>query len=76
MPRLIDADEVKRFANSLDSLSETQLIDVLYVIANEIPTVEAIPVAWIKKWSGNEPYWANLAEHMLDDWEKENGRSE
>ena len=34
----------------------------------------AIPKEWIKKWSGNEPYWSNLAMHLIEDWEKENGR--
>ena len=72
MPRLIDADEVKRFANSLDSLSETQLIDVLYVIANEIPTVEAIPIEWFKKqidWhSETLTYGAEVYQWVLNRW--------
>ena len=48
--RLIDADAVMEFARSLDSLSESQLIDVLYVIANEVPTIDAVRVVhgkWI-----------------------------
>jgi len=70
MPRLIDANEVKRFANSLDSLSETQLIDVLYVIANEIPTVEAIPVEWIEETARIYPNYDVWM--ILEEWEKEN----
>lgn len=39
----------------------------------EIDTERMIPIEWIKKWCGDEPYWGNLAMHLIEDWEKENG---
>ena len=33
-----------------------------------------IAVKWIKNWCGNEPYWSNLAMHLIEDWERENAK--
>ena len=71
--RLIDADKltVRHGVNIGANYGGLRAI-VLESDVKSAPTIEAIPIEWIKKWSGNEPYWVNLAEHMLDDWEKEN----
>jgi len=70
--RLIDADKVKRAF--IGNRYGTKAIE--YVIDN-VPTVKAIPVEWIKKWfsqfygeQGLE--WNRCKRFMLEDWEKEN----
>lgn len=68
--RLIDADNLDKYDwGHLKEVSK----EALFLIETE-PTVDAIPIEWIEKWCGNEPYWSNLAMHLIDDWEKENAR--
>lgn len=38
------------------------------------PTVEAIPIEWIKEWLNNRTLYADSVYDMLEDWEKENER--
>lgn len=70
--RLIDADRLLNpgYTDMFDEPIEFDMIS-RYAIESE-PTVEAIPIEWIKKWCGDEPYWSNLAMHLIEDWEKEN----
>ena len=82
--RLIDADRVKQYAltaiaTNTDKEAAAEMIDQLF------PTVEAIPVEWIKKWANEhcmycldydyttEKYdgWYDI-NSMIKDWEKEN----
>ena len=40
---------------------------------NELPTVDAIPVEWIREWNTqHSPLVAGYVAYMLLDWEKEN----
>lgn len=73
MSRLIKADEAKRAF--IGNRYGTKAIE--YVIDN-VPTVEAIPIEWIRKWNiRNYPYTALLMSEiipkMIEDWEKEKG---
>lgn len=63
--RLIDADKLRHeliMGHDLVGAKYTDMAD----------TVKAIPIEWIRKWCGDEPYWSNLAMHLIEDWEKEN----
>ena len=71
--RLIDADKLKKEL-------EVNGLGYQYYMLDNAPTVEAIPVEWIKKWC-NEHNRKSLEERllkrygvitMLEDWEKEN----
>lgn len=71
--RLIDIDKHFKLNEALYRADiEVPLHRVKYALES-LPTVEAIPIEWIKKWCGNEPYWSNLAMHLIEDWGKENG---
>ena len=76
--KLIDADKLK------EELKINGL-GYQYYMLNNAPTVEAIPISWIKKWAkknGLDCYdydyptekndWWYAIEKMLKDWEKEN----
>lgn len=80
--RLIDAEKVKQYIleegfhcdTKADKVSVAREIDKLF------PTVEAIPIEWIKKWC-NTQNGKSLEERLLkrygvltllEDWEKEN----
>lgn len=80
--RLIDADNLKKvlgfFVYKLDQ--DTDIVTCEMYPVSEIenaPTVEAIPVEWVKKWiPKNEERYAlgvNPVRDLLKDWEKENG---
>lgn len=82
--RLIDADKVKQYAitegfycdTDADKEYTAEKIDQLF------PTVEAIPVEWIKEFvnvraanDGMDCYWHFWGEdvlQMIDQWRKEN----
>ena len=89
MARLIDANTVVTI-QVYDDMTEEYSTKKM-TIASAIdewsdegcpPTVEAIPIEWIKKWVGknaSDPinvtwntYTLRMLEGMLDDWEKEN----
>ena len=43
----------------------------------EQPTVKAIPIEWIEEWGWKNGMSESMSLRvMIDDWEKENGRSE
>ena len=44
MSKYIDADKIEKFANSLDPLSESRLMNALHIIATQIPTEDVAPV--------------------------------
>lgn len=58
-------------------------LDELAELMDKTPTVEAIPIEWIKQYCGNKTiedtmdcYWHFFEEdvlQMIDDWGKENG---
>lgn len=87
--RLIDADKVKQYAltegfycdTDADKKATASEIDELF------PTVEAIPIKWIKAFSKQQDkkqykdflefmlnYWNTLGMHALELWEEENGQ--
>ena len=41
------------------------------ITINEQPTVEAIPVEWVKKWIFENPYFYVTGSTLLGDWQKE-----
>ena len=50
-------------------------IDFAWVMLDNQPTVEAIPIEWIRKWVKNWKPYTNVKSdvfYMLEDWEKEN----
>lgn len=68
------------------AIIQNDIIDVIYDTVCGYPIDEAIkivedyqqgkliPIEWIKKWCGDEPYWSNCAMHLIEDWEKGNGK--
>lgn len=88
--RLIDADTfVKSIENENSGMSISGTVEKLArtIQVNMQPTVNAVPVEWIKKWAkknGLDCYdydyptekneWWYAIEKMLEDWEKENGK--
>lgn len=64
--RLIDADRLYLYDRGHLCKAMNDAIDLV----QDEPTVEAIPIEWLKKWCGNEPYWCNLTIHLIEDWEK------
>ena len=88
--RLIDADEVKNSlltellmgvdgGTDASYLKTYEVIGRIEKIINEWvdnqPTVNAIPIEWIKKWNQkNENFflYMGLARKLIEDWEKEN----
>ena len=76
--RLIDADKAE---NDIVENVTTKAVSRVVAILQGQPTVEAIPLEWIKKWC-NEHNRKSLEERllkrygvitMLEDWVKENG---
>ena len=51
------------------------LHEVMYNIRNA-PSVEAIPVEWIKNWIFEHPYFMVTASTLLGDWQKEHRKEE
>lgn len=72
--RLIDADKLREKDMNGD------VVDIFDVL--EAPTVEAIPIEWIRRYAssksandGMDCYWSFWEEDvlkMIDEWEKEN----
>lgn len=77
--KLIDADE---FAieepklwdwSSVDGISSTAVLKQCIWDVQCAPTVNAIPVEWIKDWLGKlKDVYDDSVYQMLEDWEKEN----
>lgn len=82
--RLVDADKLPE-VNSIERTDERGVFVCSWIPAEAIwnaPTVEAIPIEWIKKWHEEEDRrlgdgWTHI-EHphshirMIEDWRKEN----
>lgn len=78
MNRLINADELKdtftnRYDGQLYCLDYTSINKVI----DEAPTVEAIPVKYIKKWAKHcdavgEYYTSNVIDRMIEEWKEKN----
>ena len=76
--RLIDADEIVKETWGVvikDMFHMDETVDVISrKDIDNAPTVEAIPIEWIKTWietKYNAVYNNNVWD-MLEDWEKEN----
>lgn len=75
--RTIDADSVTLDMPMYNSFSVGMPLEEKFrIMLERQPTVEAIPIEWIKKKINAEPpfseegmYWCEL----LDEWRKENG---
>ena len=81
--RLIDADRLLNpsFTDMFDEPVKMTMFS-RYAIESQ-PTVEAIPIEWIKEWykkalskSGFMGDEMVSVEDLLEDWEKENGTEE
>ena len=76
MPRLIDADKLKRTEGMFqyqinDAFDRLSASAYRFEDVENAPTVEAIPVEWIKKF--NSIKCSETVEEMLRKWRKENG---
>lgn len=77
--RLIDADKLE---NDIVENITVKAVSRMLAITQGQPTVEAIPIEWIKKWRrdkwlGGEPIEKRMimamgVRLMLEDWETEN----
>lgn len=77
MPRLIDAEKLAEYkASGISELTEWQKgwNDAIDTIMDEEPTVNAIPIEWIKEWVNNYCDWSQekLIEILLRTWSKKN----
>lgn len=78
MPRLIDADKAKEVFTDYYHIHTTIQRLALEEAFSRIPTVEAIPKEWIRKWARkmvaetDNFNWGVYTLIMLEDWEKEN----
>ena len=58
-----------------EALKCAEMDSEIYIAIDNLPTVEAIPIEWIKKWNQkNENFllYMGLARKLIEDWEKEN----
>lgn len=73
--RLIDADKLfhEYLTNELWNIP-----DIVYCALLKQPTVEAIPIEWVKRWAmkSENTYNREQIVEMLNDWEKENDRTD
>ena len=76
--RLIDAEEVKAKMRCPNCHSKCFgcNVDVCCELIDSVPTIEAIPVEWIKKWIFEHPYFCVTGSTLLGDWQKEQGKEE
>jgi hypothetical protein len=75
MQRLIDAEKLADYkASGVSKLTDWQRgwSDAIDTIMGEAPTVEAIPIEWIKEWANNycDSYQEKLIEVLLRTWNK------
>ena len=73
MARLIDVDKL---VNDIANHITVKAVSRVLAIIQGQPTVEAIPVEWIKDWLKKCKYCIANVEDLLEDWEKENADSE
>ena len=72
--RLIDADKLI-YSEYTDMFDEQIVFDtVTKKRVDSMPTIEAIPIEWIKQWCNRSENTYSKADvvDMLTDWEKEN----
>ena len=73
MTRIVDADELREFyieRNNFDTYNDYSFaLDTL----DYMPTVEAIPIEWIKEWVTKYPELVSETTFvwMFEDWRKE-----
>jgi len=83
--RLVNADklEADMYHNAFEIDTDLQKWDsgcwirykMFENVINEQPTVEAIPIEWMKQWYRNRGWIRNYEfERMLNEWEEENGK--
>ena len=68
MSRLIDVDKAE---NDIVGNVTTKAVSRVVAILQGQPTVDAIPIEWIKKHYG----WLTMAGEMIEGWVKENEKS-
>ena len=78
--RLVDADKLEVYSATVpeDCNIESYMEgagDVLEII-DKMPTIEAIPVEWVKKWIFEHPYFYVTGSTLLGDWQKEQRKEE
>ncbi len=82
MERLVDADKI-RYSDLSDGLVPEGVWCTWKDRIDDMPTVEAIPIEWIKSWAMKN--WVKskkcefdiIASKLIDDWmEKENGKAD
>lgn len=75
--RLIDADTIPYFPKRIVGEGTYNIVVQSYI--EHMPTVEAIPIEWIKEWMNHPFLYQEIAEGtiemMLEDWREESGRS-
>lgn len=76
--RLIDANELKIELNTDESsfcyIKAGNIYKTLVTWIKDAPTIDAIPVEWIKKWKwqeDNDSYNRLTIDSLIRDWEKE-----
>lgn len=74
--RIIDADKLtEELWQDIIDQRKRRISEVI----QEQPTVEAIPIEWIKEWINRPFLYQEIAEGtiemMLEDWREESGRS-
>lgn len=78
--RLIDGDELKKeFPHDEDWDFPVNTNGYVVETINRMPTVDAIPIDWIKKWAKDTEYAEDrviiarwVTRWMVADWRKEN----
>ena len=81
--RLIDADELKkRFCTHCEGYNECSNIVTEdrecydFVLINHVPTIEAIPISWMKSYSLTHDNGMLILPviHMINEWRRYNGQ--
>ena len=76
--RLIDADKLKDWLYNMPYYNDS-INDRTYIRdhIDQMPTVQAIPVKWIKNYIGkSNDTEAYAVAYMLSDWEEEDGQTD
>lgn len=72
--RLIDADSLKNLPWIIDRGMHDCGEEFVYMSAiDRSPTIEAIPIEWIKAWTSKSEntYYRDQVLSMMEDWRKE-----
>ncbi|MBR2554936.1 MAG: hypothetical protein IKE94_08775 [Aeriscardovia sp.] len=77
--RLINANKLRTdfldLPNCYNGFSDTYDKATIIDVVDEQPTVEAIPIKWIKNYASHNSYWHFWEDDVLKmvaEWEKEN----